>query len=134
ALVPDPSYPVYKFGTLMADGVIVPLPLSEENGWLPNLDSVEPSVGQEVNVLWLNYPNNPTGAVADLEFFSRAVHWAKRHDVIIAHDNPYSEVAYDGYKPPSILEVPGAMDVAVEFNSLSKTYSMAGYRIGMVVG
>jgi LL-diaminopimelate aminotransferase len=87
-----------------------------------------------VNVVWLNYPNNPTGAVADLEFFERAVHWAKKHDVIIAHDNPYSEVAFDGYRPPSILEVPGAMDVAVEFNSLSKTFSMAGHRIGMVVG
>jgi len=117
----------------MADGIPIPMPLLEENGWLPDLDALDVS-GSEVNVMWLNYPNNPTGAVADLEFFERAVHWAKKHDVIIAHDNPYSEVAFDGYRPPSILEVAGAMDIAVEFNSLSKTFSMAGHRIGMVVG
>jgi LL-diaminopimelate aminotransferase len=134
ALVPDPSYPVYKFGTLMADGVVRPLPLRAENGWLPDMDAIELTGGPRVNVLWLNYPNNPTGAVADLEFFSRVVHWAKRNDVVVAHDNPYSEVTYDGYRPPSILEVPGAKDVCVEFNSLSKTYSMAGFRIGMAVG
>ncbi len=87
-----------------------------------------------VRVLWLNYPNNPTGAVADLEFFERAVAWAKRHDIVIAHDNPYSEITYDGYVAPSILQVPGAKDIAVEFNSLSKTYSMAGHRVGVVVG
>jgi LL-diaminopimelate aminotransferase len=133
ALVPDPAYPVYKYGTLMADGVPIAMPLLEERGWLPDLDALDIS-GSEVNVMWLNYPNNPTGAVADLEFFERAVHWAKKHDVIIAHDNPYSEVAFDGYRPPSILEVPGAMEIAVEFNSLSKTFSMAGHRIGMVVG
>ncbi len=134
ALVPDPAYPVYKYGTLMADGVVVPLNLYEENGWLPDFDKLDRTLGYEVNVLWLNYPNNPTGACADLEFFDKAVHWARRHDVIIAHDNPYCEVTYDGYRPPSILEVPGAKDICVEFNSLSKTYSMAGFRIGMVVG
>ena len=134
ALVPDPSYPVYKFGTIMADGVVCPLPLREENGWLPDLEALEDHLCNEVNVIWLNYPNNPTGAVADHEFFSRVVHWAKKHDVIVAHDNPYTEVSFDGYKPPSFLEVPGAKDVSVEFNSLSKTYSMAGHRIGMVVG
>ena len=134
ALVPDPSYPVYKYGTLMADGVPVPLPLYEEKGWLPDLEALDPSVINNVNVLWLNYPNNPTGGVADLEFFSRVVHWAKRHDVIVAHDNPYCDVTYDGYDPPSILQVPDAKDICVEFNSLSKTYSMAGHRIGMAVG
>ncbi len=134
ALVPDPSYPVYKYGTIMADGVPLSLPLREENGWLPDLDALDSSVMRDVNVLWLNYPNNPTGATADLDFFERAVHWAKRHDIIIAHDNPYSEITFDGYRPPSILQVAGAKDVAVEFNSLSKTYSMAGDRIGMVVG
>ncbi|MEA2572909.1 MAG: LL-diaminopimelate aminotransferase [Chloroflexia bacterium] len=134
ALVPDPSYPVYKFGTIMADGVICPLPLMAENGWLPDLEALDPNLSDYVNVLWLNYPNNPTGATASLEFFERAVAWASKHDVIIAHDNPYSEITYDGYRAPSILEVPGAKDVAVEFNSLSKTYSMAGMRIGMVVG
>lgn len=134
ALVPDPAYPVYKFGTLMADGVVCPLPLHEENGWLPDLEAVDPPLAREVNVVWLNYPNNPTGAIANLDFFERAVLWAKQHDVIIAHDNPYSEIAYDGYRPPSILEAPGAKDVAIEFNSLSKAFSMAGNRIGMVVG
>lgn len=134
ALVPDPAYPVYRFGTVMADGVICSLPLLPENGWLPDLDALDEGLSDRVNVVWLNYPNNPTGAVADLEFFERVVAWARRHDVIIAHDNPYSEITFDGYKAPSILEVPGAKDIAVEFNSLSKTYSMAGLRIGMVVG
>ena len=134
ALVPDPSYPVYKFGTIMANGAPIPLPLTEENGWLPDFDKIDLNEGPEINVIWLNYPNNPTGAVADLEFFERAVHWARKNEVIIAHDNPYSEICFDGYKPPSIFEVPGAKEIAVEFNSLSKTYSMAGYRIGMVVG
>ena len=134
ALVPDPSYPVYKFGTIMADGVVCPLPLREEDGWLPDLETLDSALAGEVNVLWLNYPNNPTGALANLEFFERVIHWAKRHDIIIAHDNPYSEITYDGYTSPSILQAPGAKDVAVEFNSLSKTYSMAGHRIGMVVG
>lgn len=134
ALVPDPSYPVYKYGTFMADGVVCPLKLEAENGWLPDLDAIEEDISRRVNVVWLNYPNNPTGATASIEFFERAVAWAKRYDVIIAHDNPYSEVTFDGYVAPSILQVPGARDVAVEFNSLSKTYSMAGHRIGMVVG
>lgn len=134
ALVPDPSYPVYKYGTLMADGVVCPMKLRGEDGWLPDFDLLEDSACRDVNVVWLNYPNNPTGAIASLDFFERAVAWAKKHDVIIAHDNPYSEVTYDGYVAPSILQAPGAMDVAVEFNSLSKTYSMAGHRIGMVVG
>ncbi|HEX8229188.1 MAG TPA: LL-diaminopimelate aminotransferase [Chloroflexia bacterium] len=134
ALVPDPAYPVYRFGTIMADGVICPLPLRAENGWLPDLDALDANLSERVNVVWLNYPNNPTGATADLEFFERAVAWARKYDVIIAHDNPYSEITFDGYRAPSILEVPGAKDVAVEFNSLSKTYSMAGLRIGMVVG
>jgi LL-diaminopimelate aminotransferase len=134
ALVPDPAYPVYKFGTIMADGVICPLPLKAENGWLPDLDALGQDTSRAVKVLWLNYPNNPTGAIAGLEVFERVIAWAKRYDVIIAHDNPYSEITYDGYTAPSILQVPGAKDVAVEFNSLSKTYSMAGLRIGMVVG
>jgi LL-diaminopimelate aminotransferase len=131
-LVPDPAYPVYKYGTLMADGVPVPVPLTEENGWLPDLDTVP--TGNGIKVMWLNYPNNPTGATTDLDFFERVVAWAQRNDVVIAHDNPYSEVAYNGYRPPSILQVAGGKDVAVEFNSLSKTFSMAGHRIGMVVG
>ncbi|MEO6457402.1 MAG: LL-diaminopimelate aminotransferase [Chloroflexia bacterium] len=133
-MVPDPSYPVYKFGTIMADGVVCSLPVTEENGWIPDFDSIDPALARRVNVIWLNYPNNPTGALADLECFERVIAWAKRYDVIVAHDNPYSEISYDGYRAPSILQVPGAKDIAVEFNSLSKTYSMAGSRIGMVVG
>ena len=133
-LVPDPSYPVYKFGTIMADGVVCALPVTEENKWLPDFDSIGPELAEQVNVIWLNYPNNPTGALADLDFFERAVAWAKQYDVIIAHDNPYSEITYDGFRAPSILQVPDAKAVAVEFNSLSKTYSMAGNRIGMAVG
>jgi len=133
-MVPDPSYPVYKFGTIMADGIVCSLPVTKENNWLPDFDSVDSDLARRVNVIWLNYPNNPTGALADLDFFERVIAWAKRYDVIVAHDNPYSEITYDGYCAPSILEVPGAKDIAVEFNSLSKTYSMAGSRIGMVVG
>ena len=133
-LVPDPSYPVYKFGTVMADGVVCSLPVSASHGWLPDFDLIDNDLASRVNVVWLNYPNNPTGAVADLAFFERAVAWAKKHDVIIAHDNPYSEITFDGYRAPSILQVAGAKDIAVEFNSLSKTYSMAGSRIGMAVG
>jgi LL-diaminopimelate aminotransferase len=133
-LVPDPSYPVYKFGTIMADGVVCALPVTEQNGWLPDFETIEADLARQVNVIWLNYPNNPTGALADLDFFERAVAWARKYDVIIAHDNPYSEITYDGYQAPSILQVPGAKEIAVEFNSLSKTYSMAGNRIGMVVG
>src|SRR5688500_2355971 len=133
-LVPDPSYPVYKFGTIMADGIVCSLVVKEEDGWLPDFDAIDPDLARRVNVIWLNYPNNPTGALADLECFEKVISWAKRYDVIVAHDNPYSEITYDGYRAPSILQVPGAKDIAVEFNSLSKTYSMAGNRIGMVVG
>jgi LL-diaminopimelate aminotransferase len=132
--VPDPAYPVYKFGTIMADGDVHYLPLLAERGWLPDLDALDSALLERVNVLWLNFPNNPTGATASLEFFERVVAWAKQHDIIIAHDNPNSEITYDGYRPPSILQAPGAMDIAVEFNSCSKTYSMAGQRIGMAVG
>lgn len=134
ALVPDPAYPVYKYGTVMANGIALPMKLTAERGWLPDLDALDAEFSRNVNVLWLNYPNNPTGAVADLEFFGRVIAWAKKHDVIVAHDNPYSEITYDGYKAPSILQAPGAKDIAVEFNSVSKTYSMAGQRLGMVVG
>jgi LL-diaminopimelate aminotransferase len=112
----------------------VKLPLREEDGWLPRLDDVPTDVARRAKLVWLNYPNNPTGAVADLAFFERAVAWARAHDVVIAHDLAYSEVGYDGYAAPSILEVDGARDVAIEFNSLSKSFNMTGWRIGMAVG
>ena len=134
ALVTDPGYPVYEVGTMFAGGEAVKLPLREEDGWLPRLDEVPEEAARRARILWLNYPNNPTGATADLAFFERAVGWARDHDVVIAHDLAYAEVTYDGYVAPSLLEVDGAREVAVEFNSLSKAFNMTGWRIGMAVG
>ena len=134
ALVPDPAYPVYAIGTMFAGGEAYTLPLLEENRFLPDLDAVPHDVASRAKLLWLNYPNNPTGAVADLDFFERAVDFAKRHDIAICHDGPYSEVAYDEYVPVSFLQAKGAMDVGIEFHSLSKSYNMTGWRIGMAVG
>ena len=134
ALVPDPAYPVYAIGTMFAGGESYALPLTEDRGFLPDLDSVPADVASRAKVLWLNYPNNPTGAVADVDFFERAVSFAKKHDIAICHDGPYSEVAYDEYVPVSFLQANGAMDVGIEFHSLSKSYNMTGWRIGMAVG
>jgi LL-diaminopimelate aminotransferase len=134
ALVPDPGYPVYGVGTVLAGGEPYYLPLTEENDFLPDLDSVPEQIARRAKVLWLNYPNNPTGAVADLAFFERAVAFAKRYDLAVLHDGPYSEVAFDGYRPVSFLQVDGARDVGIEFHSLSKSYNMTGWRIGMAVG
>ncbi len=134
ALVPDPGYPVYAAGTLFAGGEPYYLPLREESGFLPDLDAVPPNVARRAKLLWLNYPNNPTGAVADLEFFERAVAFARRYDIAVCHDGPYSEVAFDGYRPVSFLQAPGAREVGMEFHSLSKSYNMTGWRIGMAVG
>jgi len=134
ALVPDPGYPVYGVGTMFAGGEAYYLPLTEENGFLPDLDAVPAGVLRKTKVLWLNYPNNPTGAVADLEFFERAAAFARRHGLAVLHDGPYSEVAFDGYRPPSFLQADGARDVGIEFHSLSKSYNMTGWRIGMAVG
>jgi LL-diaminopimelate aminotransferase len=133
-LVPDPGYPTYGLGTILAGGEPVRIPLLEENGFLPNLEAIPQDVARSAKILWLNYPNNPTGAVASLEFLERAVAFARRNELLVCHDNPYCDVVFDGYTAPSILQVPGAMDVALEFNSLSKTYNMAGWRIGMAVG
>jgi LL-diaminopimelate aminotransferase len=134
ALVPDPGYPVYAVGTLLAGGEPYFLPLTEENEFLPDFEAIPEDVVRKAKVLWLNYPNNPTGAIADLSFFNRAVSFAKRHNVAILHDGPYSEVAFDGYRPVSFLEAAGAKDVGIEFHSLSKSYNMTGWRIGMAVG
>ncbi len=134
ALVPDPGYPVYEVGTMFAGGESYKIPCTREGGWKPDFDKIPADVATKAKLIWLNYPNNPTGAVADLDFFERAVAWAKKYDVAIMHDNPYCDVAYDGYKPMSIFQVPGARDLAVEFNSWSKIYNMTGWRIGMVVG
>ena len=134
ALVPDPAYPVYEIGTMFAGGTAHAMPLLEENGFLPDFEAVPADVASRAKLLWLNYPNNPTGAVAGIDFFERAVHFAKRHGIAICHDGPYSEVAYDGYRPVSFLQAKGAMDVGIEFHSLSKSYNMTGWRIGMAVG
>ena len=134
ALVPDPGYPVYAVGTMFAGGEAYYLPLTEENGFLPELDAVPADVLRKAKLLWLNYPNNPTGAVADLEFFERAAAFARRHGLAVLHDGPYSEVAFDGYRPPSFLQAEGAREVGIEFHSLSKSYNMTGWRIGMAVG
>ncbi|TAK74343.1 MAG: aminotransferase class I/II-fold pyridoxal phosphate-dependent enzyme, partial [Dehalococcoidia bacterium] len=134
ALITDPGYPVYEVATMFAGGITVKVPLCEEDGWLPRLDEIPAESARAAKVIWLNYPNNPTGAVADRAFYERAIAWAKRNDVVIAHDLAYADVAYDGYVPMSILEVDGAKDVAIEFNSLSKSFNMTGWRLGMAVG
>ncbi len=134
ALVPDPAYPVYAIGTELAGGRAYYLPLREENGFLPDFGKIPGDVLDKAKLLWLNYPNNPTGAVAGLDFFARAVAFAKEHDILVCHDGPYSEVAYDGYQPVSMMQADGARDSGVEFHSLSKSYNMTGWRVGMVVG
>lgn len=134
AIVPDPGYPVYEIGTLFAGGESYKVPCTREGGWKPDFDRIPEEVARKAKVIWLNYPNNPTGAVADLAFFERAVAWAKRYDVAILHDNPYCDVTFDGYRPPSILQIPGAREVAIEFNSWSKIYNMTGWRVGLAVG
>jgi LL-diaminopimelate aminotransferase len=134
ALVPDPGYPVYSTGTMFAGGDVHYMPLREEDGFLPDFSAIPEEVARRAKVLWLNYPNNPTGAVADLAFFEEAVRFAKKYGIAVCHDGPYSEVAYDGYKPVSFLQAEGAMDVGIEFHSLSKSYNMTGWRIGMAAG
>ncbi|HEY83041.1 MAG TPA: LL-diaminopimelate aminotransferase [Dehalococcoidia bacterium] len=134
ALVPDPGYPVYSVSTMLANGEVYYLPLREEADFLPNLKAVPSHILSRAKLLWLNYPNNPTAAVADLDFFNRVVEFARQHDLIVCHDGPYTEVAYDGYRPVSFMQAEGAREVGVEFHSLSKSYNMTGWRIGMAVG
>jgi LL-diaminopimelate aminotransferase len=134
ALIPDPCYPVYPVSTTLAGGSPYYLPLTEENNFLPDLDAVPAHILKKAKLLWLSYPNNPTGATANLDFFERAVAFARRNQLAVCHDGPYSEVAFDGYKPNSFLQAKGAREVGVEFNSLSKAYNMTGWRIGMAVG
>ena len=133
-LVPDPGYPVYSVGTWFAGGECHWMPLLEENGWLPDLDAIPADVAASARLMWLNYPNNPTGAVAGLDYFAKVVDFAKANDILVMHDACYTEVAYDGHRPVSFLQVPGAMDIALEFHSLSKSYNMTGWRLGVAVG
>ncbi len=134
ALVPDPAYPVYAVSTMLAGGSPHYFPLTEENDFLPNFDAIPAYAMKGAKLLWINYPNNPTGAVADLDFFNKVAELARQHDFVVCHDGPYSEVAFDGYQPVSFMQADGAKEVGVEFHSLSKTYNMTGWRIGMVVG
>lgn len=133
-LVPDPGYPVYQTGAILAGGESYFLPLKEENNFLPDLSSIPKEVAQRAKLMFLNYPNNPTSAVANLSFFQEVVQFAKEHDIIVCHDCPYSEITFDGFQAPSFLSAVGAKDVGVEFHSLSKTYNMTGWRIGWVCG
>ncbi|MCW3055261.1 MAG: LL-diaminopimelate aminotransferase apoenzyme [Chthonomonadales bacterium] len=134
SLVPDPAYTVYKVNTLMAGGEVHTMPLLESNGFLPDLTAIPTDVAKKAKLLWLNYPNNPTGAIAPLSFYADAVAFAKENDLLIVNDAAYSEVYYDDYRPPSILQVPGAKDVSIELHSLSKSFNMTGWRIGFAIG
>ncbi|RJP31211.1 MAG: aminotransferase class I/II-fold pyridoxal phosphate-dependent enzyme [Actinobacteria bacterium] len=134
ALVPNPSYPVYRTATLFCGGVPVEMPLREERGFLPDLAAVPEETWRKARLLFVNYPNNPTTAIADHAFFEELVYYARKHEVVLAHDLAYSEITFDGYVAPSLLEIPGAKGVAIEFHSLSKTYNMTGWRIGFAVG
>jgi LL-diaminopimelate aminotransferase len=134
ALVPDPGYPVYSVSTLLAGGEVCYMPLLESNGFLPDLDAIPAEALKKARVLWICYPNNPTGAVAEPAFFEKVVKFAQTNHIAVCHDAPYTEVAFDGYRPHSFLETAGAKEVGIEFHSLSKTYNMTGWRIGMAVG
>jgi len=134
ALIPDPNYTVPKVQTLLAGGQPYLMPLTIENNFLPDLTAIPTDVAKAAKLLFLNYPHNPTGAIAPLSFFNDAVRFAKEYDLLICNDCAYAEVGYDGYQPPSILQAEGAMDVAIETHSLSKTFNMTGWRIGFAVG
>lgn len=133
-LVPDPGYAVYATGAVMAGGEPHPVPLLRERGFLPDLDAVPAAVAARARLLWINYPNNPTAAVAGPEFLDRAVAWCTERGILCAHDAPYTEITFDGYRAPSLLQSPGALEMGIEFHSLSKTYNMTGWRVGMAVG
>jgi len=134
ALIPDPGYPIYTAGLMLAGGKKVTIPLLEENGFLPDLKQIESDLARKAKLMFLNYPNNPTAAVASLSFFENVVEFAKEYDLLICHDAAYSELAFEGLKPVSFLQAQGAKEVGIEFHSVSKTYNLAGTRLGFVVG
>lgn len=134
ALVPTPAYPVYHIATLFAGGESFFMPLLSENDFLPDLDAIPAETASRARILFINYPNNPTSAVADVEFFDRVVEFARENEILVCHDAAYTEMSFDGFRAPSFLEADGAMEVGVEFHSLSKTYNMTGWRIGFAVG
>jgi len=134
ALVPDPCYPAYIAGVKIAGGVLWPVPLLKENGFLPDLDAVPEKIAHQARMIWVNYPNNPTAAHATGDFYFQLVEWAQKYDVAVVSDNPYSEICFDGYCAPSFLQIPGAKESGVELNSLSKAFNACGWRTGFVLG
>ena len=134
ALVPDPAYPVYNSGTILAGGEPFKIPLLEENGFIPDLDAIPAGAAKKAKIIFLNYPNNPTAATCDIDFFERLVDFARKNSIIVCHDAAYTELSFDGYRPPSFLQAEGALEIGIEFHSLSKTYNMTGWRIGFAVG
>ncbi len=133
-LVPVPAYPAHFRGTLIAGGAPIVLPTSEKTGYLPDLSIIDEAIAKKAKILFLSFPTNPTGAVATKEFFKEAVEFCKKHNLILVHDFAYAEIFYDGNRPISLMTVPGAKDVALEFHTFSKTFSMAGWRAGFVIG
>ncbi len=134
ALVPDPAYPAYAAGVAIAGGVAVKVPLLEENNFLPDLEAIPADAARKAKMIWVNYPNNPTSADANLGFYQQLVDWARQYDIAVIADNPYSEICFEDFCPPSFLMADGARDVGIEFNSLSKAYNCCGWRIGMALG
>jgi LL-diaminopimelate aminotransferase len=134
SLVPDPGYPVYNIGSILAGAKPFKMPLLARNEFLPDLDAIPEDIAKKAKLMFLNYPNNPTSATASLKFFEEVVDYAHENDVIVVHDDAYSEMTFDGYKAPSFLNVKGAKDVGIEMHSLSKTYNMTGWRLGFAVG
>lgn len=133
-LVPDPGYPVYKNATIFAGGTSYPMPLTQDNKFLPDFDKIPEEIAKKSKLMFLNYPNNPTGATCDLAFLKKAVDFCKKYDIVLCHDMAYCEMTYDGYVAPSVLQVEGAKDIAIEFYSHSKSYNMTGWRVGFVCG
>lgn len=133
-LVPDPQYPVYKMASALTGGVPYPMPLTKENGFLPDISIIPKEVARRSKILFVNYPNNPTGKVANIDFYQGMVDYGAKNNIVVCNDNAYSEFTYDGITAPSILQAEGAMETAVEFHSLSKSYNMTGWRLGYAVG
>lgn len=133
-LIPDPGYPAYRSAAVFAGAIAYELPLTEQRGWLPDLDAVPSDIARSAVLMFLNYPNNPTGACASREFFAHAVEFARKYEIVLAHDAAYNEVYFGDERPPSVLQIPGARDVAVEFHSTSKTFNMTGWRLGFAAG
>lgn len=134
ALIPDPCYPAYVASAAVTGAQPVMIPLLSENGFLPDLDAIDPQIARQAKMIWVNYPNNPTAAVASDDFYRKLIDWAREYDVAVISDNPYCKISFDGYHAPSFLQFEGAKEVGVELNSLSKSYNCCGWRVGMIMG